>query len=163
MNLIAPLSLSALALILSSVAAADTKSPGFMYKFSNGASYTNISALLGSPASLGVINNHTKSSCHFRAGSAESTFDYGVSEGVQFDVVPLEETSDGVRTLVSIYRSEISNENTVAVASGNDACSLTTGDFSGHTSRSVQTLPIGKPVALKMQDGTIYTIIATKL
>lgn len=48
-------------------------------------------------------------------------------------------------------------------ASGNDACSLTTGDFSGHTSRSVQTLPIGKPVALKMQDGTIYTIIATKL
>lgn len=163
MKLIAPLSMSALVLILSSVAVADTKSSGFMYKFSNGASYTNIGGILGQPASAGVTNKSAKSSCHFRSGSTTSTIDFGASQGVQFQVVPLEETSDGVRTLVSITRTEISDEKTVAVAVAEDACTLTTGDFSGHTTRTVQTLPIGKPVAVKMQDGTTYTVTATKL
>lgn len=156
-----PLAVTVL-LLLSSVAGADTKSSVFMYKISSGASYTNISALLGEPASLGVIDKSTKSSCHFRSGSGSSTVDYGASEGVNYEVVPLEETSEGVRTLVSITRNKISNEKNVAVGDATDACSLTTGDFSGHTSRSIQMLPIGKPVAVKMQDGTTYTITAIK-
>lgn len=162
MKLIACLSMSALVLTLSSVAGADTKS-SFMYKFSNGDSYTTIGGILGQPASTGRTEKSTKSSCHFRSDSTTSSIEFSDSQGVHFQVVPLEETSDGVRTLVSITRSEISDEATVAVAVAENACTLTTGDFSGHTTRTVQTLPIGKPVAVKMQDGTTYMVTATKL
>jgi hypothetical protein len=161
MKLIAPLAMSALVLILSSAAEADTKSAGFMYEFSDGASYTKIGSSLGQLASVGMKDD-AKSSCHFRSGNATSAVDLGASQGVQIDVVPLEETSDGVRTLVSISRTTVADEKTVAVATGADACTLTTGDFNGHTTRIVRSLPIGKPVAVKMQDGTTYTVTATK-
>lgn len=163
MKLFTPLVVSSFVLLFSLVAEAENNPSGFMYKFSNGDSYTNLGTLLGESASVGVIDKNTKSSCHFRSGNGASDIDFGVSEGVQFYVVPLEETSDGVRTLVSITRTKIANEQAVAVAVGTDACSLTTGDFSGHTTRTVQTFPIGKPVSLKMKDGTTYTITTTKL
>lgn len=149
--------------INASTAMADNQPSRFMYQLSNGGKNTNVGTLLGFPASLVVTDMETKSSCHFRSSHPSSTVDFGATEGVHYQVIPLEESQDGVRTLLSITRTKISGDHTELVTVGQDACSLTVGDFSGDTLRIVQTLPIGKPVAVKMSDGTTYTVTATKL
>ncbi|WP_411566771.1 hypothetical protein ACLIN3_27500 (plasmid) [Pseudomonas orientalis] len=157
----ATLAMCAFALLLSSAVVADNQSAGFTYKFSNGGDSAELGSRVGVPVSVG-FSQETHNSCTFRALYDGSTLGSGASEGVQYEVVPLEELSEGIRTLVSITRSQISDVNNAVISAEKNACALSTGEFINHTSRTVQTLPIGKPVLVKLKDGTTYTVTATK-
>lgn len=99
-----------------------------------------------------------KSTCHLKSDQQESTFELDASPGVAAIVLPLEITSAGVKTIISLANRSDKNPGVIQVS---EDCEVAVGSISTVSTTNIYTLPWNKPIQLKLSDGSVFDITAT--
>lgn len=158
--------LIASAVILATLASAnsfasESNKNGAAIEITISSSHSNRATLLipevGEPVSYFSGQERT-STCHFKSGQQESTFEIDASPGVTGIVLPLEITSAGVKTIISLANRSVKNPDMIQVSAD---CDVAVGSISTVSTTNIYTLPWNNPIQLKLPDGSVFDITAT--